>query len=57
MAKYYHDVTTTNQFIRMGTETGGEAGAEGYKHIGKQGHRESGNLVWNDKNERPTVAH
>ena len=31
MAKYYHDVITTNQLIHMGTETGGEAGAEGYK--------------------------
>jgi hypothetical protein len=31
MAKYSHDDTTTNQLIRMGTETEGEAGAKGYK--------------------------
>ena len=27
------------------------------KQIDKQGHREGGNLVWNDRNEWPTVAH
>ena len=31
MAKYSHDYTTTNQLIRMGTETKGEAGAKAYK--------------------------
>jgi hypothetical protein len=31
MAKYYHDDTTTNQLIHMGTETKEEAGAKKYK--------------------------
>ena len=40
MAKYYHDVITANQLICIGSETGGEAGAEEYKtHRQTRAHR------------------